>query len=74
MTYDIKDFDKVLLHAYGAYGTDEVTKSYYWKNLLKVFHGLDRSNLKQANSLMNIFVNSLTFDEKIKFFKLAEQA
>lgn len=71
MTYDIKDFDKALLNAYGA---DEQVKIYYWKNLLKVFHGLDKSNLKQANSLMNIFVNSLTFEEKIKFFKLAEQA
>lgn len=69
MTYTIADFDKALLYAYGA---DSWVKTYYWTNLLKIYHGLDKVNTAKANSLLNIFVSRLTVEEKIKFFNIGE--
>ena len=65
-----KDFENSWLFAIGC---DEWAQVMYWKNLLKIYWSLEDEYLPVANIKMNDLLNSLTFEEKVKFFKLVEK-
>lgn len=71
MKNNIKEFDFALACAYGA---DLWAKTYYWSNLIKVYHSLQKDDIPKAASLMNIFIDNLSFEDKIKFFRIVENA
>ena len=52
---------------------DKWAQVMYWKNLLKIYWSLEDEYLPVANLKMNEFLNSLIFEEKVKFFKLVEK-
>ena len=66
----MKKFENACLCAIAC---NEWAQKMYWKNLLKIYWSLEDDLLPEATEKLNETINYLTFEEKVKFFKLVEK-
>jgi hypothetical protein len=70
MIYTISDFDKALLYFHAC---DEWAKNHYFRELVKIWHGLSREDLPKANSLMAIALGHMSIDRRIEILEMLEK-